>query len=78
MNKKYVIERIVRIQWMFMNVLDENVINSNEYSWILQLIYMNWNFVLKNPYIQIHFQSKIAFIKLKHIWMQKIYIYMYI
>lgn len=47
MNKKYVIERIVRIQWMFMNVPDENVINSNEYSWILQLIYMNWNFVLK-------------------------------
>lgn len=59
MNKKYVIERIVRIQWMFMNVLDENVITLNEYSWILQLIYMNWNFVLKNPYIQIHFRSKI-------------------
>lgn len=51
MNKKYVIERIVRIQWMFMNVLDENVFILNEYSWILQLIYMNWNFVLKNPYI---------------------------
>lgn len=45
MNEKYVIERIVRIQWMFMNVLDVNVINLNEYSWILQLIYMNWNFV---------------------------------
>lgn len=79
MNKKYVIERIVRIQWMFMNVLDENVFILNEYSWILQLIYMNWNFVLKNPYIYSNpFPKQNYFIKLKHKWMHKINIYMYI